>query len=99
MVRAARVDTAASDGPTRFTPGAVEWQAKQPTFGVWNTSSPWATGSSGAADTSAARALMPGIVEPETRIGRGGQPCVSIFDTQPRKAMTSRISWSLSFGL
>ena len=56
-----------------------------------------ATGSSDAASGVFPPTLLPGIAAPETRIGRGGQPWLSIFPTQPRNAMTWSISWAVSF--
>ena len=69
----------ASDGPTRFTPADTEWQAKQPGGVARNSVWPSATGSFDAgAPASAPMLPVPGIAEPETRMGRGGQPCVSM---------------------
>src|SRR5690606_33277591 len=101
MMESACALSAASDGPARLTPATVEWHDAQPGGVARKSASPWATGESDAAAAGALPLVspLPGKVPPLTRIGRGGQPWLSILETQPRKAITWAISSSLSLGL
>src|SRR5437868_1931965 len=96
-MRSARADTPASDGPTKFTPAVIEWHAEQPGGTLENSAAPSATGSSDTAVGGWAPMFAPGTAAPETRIGRGGQPFVSICDIQVRNAIRSETCASLKF--
>src|SRR5579864_7696338 len=86
-------------GPTMLTPGAMEWHAEQPGGVELNATRPSSIGSLDAALAAGAPTLAPGTALPFTRMGRGGQPCVSILLTQPRKAIRAVMSASLSFSV
>src|SRR5262245_55768049 len=64
----------ASVGPTRLTPGAIEWQAAQPGGVALNSARPSSTGFWDAACGGAAPTTAPGTALPRTRIGRGRPP-------------------------
>src|SRR5690606_3097127 len=86
-------------GPARLTPGVVEWHARQAGVAFLKTFSPAAIGSTsgetgrvGTAVTPGCSAA-PGAASPvATRIGLGGQPCVSTLLAQLRNAIRSAIS-------
>lgn len=74
-----------------------EWQATHPGGLALNRSCPIATGSSEAGAPSSGAAPEPWS-EPVTRIGRGGQPWLSIAAIHVRNATTWAMSSADRFG-
>src|SRR5688500_194677 len=61
--------------PRLMTPGAMEWQALHAGGEERNSASPWATGSEETeACIGAYPTFVPGILVPETMMGRGASP-------------------------
>src|SRR5262245_59403933 len=77
--------TAASDGPTNATPDSTEWHVTQAPAPL-KSALPRLDASSEVA--TPATPGSPRLDTPETRIGRGGQPFVSMCPTQSRNAIT-----------
>src|SRR6185369_64523 len=74
----------ASDGPTSVTPDSIEWHVAQAPPPL-NSALPRLEASADVATPSTPG--NPRLDTPDTRMGRGGQPLVSMCPTQSRNAM------------
>ena len=75
-----------------LTSGTTEWHAAHAGGVALKVVRPSSIGSEEAAVGAGAPTSMPGTAAPFTRMGRGGQPWVSILLTHPRNAITAVMS-------